>query len=436
MNSFRKDIGMKTLIMVADSKPNWGSCVSIRENLLASYSLLEKTSIDIHPMMTKGRGEALVQARDIFNSKPDRIVFIDHQPHPLFLLEQLAKVYSQVEQKHRPEIIFHVYGDYIYDASSWISSEKFLMLFIVKFICASEAQMHLVQKSINQKNVCVTSPFPVDEVMFSYDQQKRTAAREKLGLDENERVFLYTGRLSRQKSIIELIKIFSSFLQKLDTSATLLLAGSFDDLGVPYLNFFDGPNRYFVEVLKAYNSFPESSKNKIRFLGQFDSEDLSSIYNAADIFISLSVHNDEDFGMAPAEAGMSGLPLILTDWGGYKSFKFSLLDCCDFVPVNIRQNGFLVNNDRTQGLIGKWINAVHSDEKRESISESFRKKFSIKAVARSLELINQTRSDPFQGFKTDFKKEVMNSVRSSRPLFANNILVYNEYYRKLYASYF
>lgn len=427
---------MKTLIMLSEEKPIWGSCVSIRRNLLESYRSLKSTSLEVLTMRTEDKGEAAIQARDIFSIRPGRIVFIDHQPHSLLLLEQLSRVYSEIDSDLRPELVFHVYGDFIYFGEQWILAEKHLMLFPVKFICASEAQMYLVRKSLNKKDICVTSPFPVDENLFFYDEKKRKEARERLGLSDKEKVFLYTGRLSRQKSIIDLNKIFADFMQETGLHVTLLLAGGFDDLGVPYLNFFDGPNRYFTEVLKEGLSLPDNIKNRIRFLGQYDGQELSYVYNAADVFISLSVHNDEDFGMAPAEAGMSGLPLILTDWAGYKAFRFSLLDCCDFVPIALEQNRLAIAYNRTIGLIGKRSAETHDDGKRKVISDSFRSKFSIEAVAKNLEHIHKVSPGYFQGFEAEFKREVMSSVRSGRPLFATNVLVYNDFYRKLYASYF
>lgn len=427
---------MKTLIMLSEDKPIWGSCISIRQNLLASYHLMELISLEVLPMKIENKGQALFQAQDIFNRSPERIVFIDHQPHPLLLLEQLSKLYSEKKLEDRPEVILHIYGDYIYDSEQWILVEQHLMLFRVKFICASEAQMLLVRKSLSQKNICVTSPFPVDEKLFFYDETKRKEARNQLGLNDTEKVFLYTGRISRQKSIIDLSKILADFMQDTGLDVTLLLAGSFDDLGVPYLNFFDGPNRYFTEVLKECLSLPENIKSRIRFLGHYDGQELSYVYNAADVFVSLSVHNDEDFGMAPAEAGMSGLPLILSNWAGYKSFGFSLIDCCDFVSVKLEQNRYVVDYSRTKGLIGKRSAEIHDDGKRNLISTSFRKKFSIEAVAKNLEQIHNMSSDFFQGFEAEFKKEVMSSIRSGRPLFANNVLVYNDFYRKLYDSYF
>jgi hypothetical protein len=59
-----------------------------------------------------------------------------------------------------------------------------------------------------------------------------------------------------------------------------------------------------------------------------DNRELNSYYNAADSFISLSTHHGEFMGAAALEAALTGLPLILTEWGGHKDF-------CDYLASPI-----------------------------------------------------------------------------------------------------
>ena len=81
------------------------------------------------------------------------------------------------------------------------------------------------------------------------------------------------------------------------------------------------------------------SKNTV-FLSSFDEENLYQIkkdqenkkltFLAGDIFISLSDNIQETFGLTPLEGMASGLPVIVSDWNGYKD------------TVKDKENGFRI----------------------------------------------------------------------------------------------
>lgn len=53
-------------------------------------------------------------------------------------------------------------------------------------------------------------------------------------------------------------------------------------------------------------------------LGDFTPEDKRAIYGAADIFVSLSDNQQETFGLTVLEAAGMGLPVVISDWNGYR----------------------------------------------------------------------------------------------------------------------
>jgi glycosyltransferase involved in cell wall biosynthesis len=65
-------------------------------------------------------------------------------------------------------------------------------------------------------------------------------------------------------------------------------------------------------------------ENEIIYLSNKSHNELHQLYNCADYFISLSLFHDEDFGCAPIESAFTGLPLIMTEWGGYKDISKNL----------------------------------------------------------------------------------------------------------------
>jgi glycosyltransferase involved in cell wall biosynthesis len=137
-----------------------------------------------------------------------------------------------------------------------------------------------------------------------------------LNIKDNELVFTYTGRLSMQKNVIELASMMNELRKTFQYNFKLLIAGPFDDLGIPYIGQYSQEGAYCTRWLKQIPKY-----DFVHYLGNLNATELNQLYSASDCFISLSTHNDEDFGMSPCEAGATGLPLILTNWGGYSSFK-------------------------------------------------------------------------------------------------------------------
>ena len=57
---------------------------------------------------------------------------------------------------------------------------------------------------------------------------------------------------------------------------------------------------------------------KVKFIDGRESENRQFAWAAADIFCSLSDNIQETFGITPIEAMASGLPVIVSDWNGYR----------------------------------------------------------------------------------------------------------------------
>lgn len=78
------------------------------------------------------------------------------------------------------------------------------------------------------------------------------------------------------------------------------------------LKIAGAPAGYYFE----YNKLLEKAKGKVEFLGQVTDEELAKLYKSAKAFLALS--KDEDFGITPVEAMLSGTSVIAYNGGGYK----------------------------------------------------------------------------------------------------------------------
>ncbi len=99
------------------------------------------------------------------------------------------------------------------------------------------------------------------------------------------------------------------------------------------LKIAGAPAGYYFE----YNKLLEKAKGKVEFLGQVSDDELAKLYKKAKAFLALS--KDEDFGITPVEAMLSGTPVIAFNGGGYKE------------TVVDGKTGVLFDNYSVEGLI-------------------------------------------------------------------------------------
>jgi glycosyltransferase involved in cell wall biosynthesis len=120
---------------------------------------------------------------------------------------------------------------------------------------------------------------------------------------------------------------------------------------------------------------------------------LKDFYKSADLYLSLSTYHDEDFGMSVAEALMSGLPAILSNWAGYSSFNFSN----EFVKfINVK----LGNQEPTIELAfakENLIEMLNKDFDRSKLALLAKEYLDIKACGKTIKRILNEVVDPFEG---------------------------------------
>jgi glycosyltransferase involved in cell wall biosynthesis len=102
---------------------------------------------------------------------------------------------------------------------------------------------------------------------------------------------------------------------------------------------------------------------KVRFFGNLPDEELSEIYDRADIFAMTSVHQDksvEGFGLVYLEAAAHGLPVVAHDVGGVSEAVFD------------GTTGLLVPPARPAQLAAAFEKLIHDGELRRKLGEAGR----------------------------------------------------------------
>ena len=412
---------------------NWVSCQKIVFNLHKAYALNPDLELkNYNYALKQTAGEWLQTAQQIFADQPDTLVIMDHKPHPVHLLQILLPWYN--DQPQKPRIIFHVFGDFTLNYPNWQRLAPLLKNFQVQFLVASKRQKKLFDKFLPEEKADIC-PFPVDEKDFSYRPQLRSSQRMTWGLKENEIAFVFTGRLSQQKRIKTLITGFAqAWQQSSHKTAHLFLYGHTDDIGDPFLNKMAVEGEYFHTINMAYQSLPEEIKQRIHFMGAVPNEELKAVYQGADALVNLSVHNDEDFGMSVAEAQSSGLPVILTDWGGLADFdRPAYQDSVLFVSVRIGKRSKIISREETVNALLQMMNKETPFD-REKIALMSQEHVGLESCSHALRKALSKEPATFTGFSPLLDFIGRETLLTNTPYMNLNNEI-NSLYRDIYSAY-
>ena len=152
-------------------------------------------------------------------------------------------------------------------------------------------------------------PLGIDKDEFNFSDDFKLKIRNDLGINENDIVLVYVGRLSFHAKAHHLpmylaLEACAKSLKN-DQKIHLIQTGWFAN---------DFVRDTFVNEA---NSVCPSVKT--HFLDGKDQNNKYASLAAGDIFISLSDNIQETFGITPLEGMASSLPVIVSDWDGYKS---------------------------------------------------------------------------------------------------------------------
>ena len=141
---------------------------------------------------------------------------------------------------------------------------------------------------------------------FVFSAEERLMARKRFGVDPDEVVVLYVGRLSfHAKAHPHAMYLgLQRVVERTQKKVVLVQCGWFANESIEK-SFVDGAKEFCKDVRTIYT----------------DGRDVDSrrqSWASADIFISLSDNIQETFGLTPIEAMAAGLPVVVTDWNGYK----------------------------------------------------------------------------------------------------------------------
>ncbi len=135
----------------------------------------------------------------------------------------------------------------------------------------------------------------------------RVRGRAVVGVPIDKTVILYVGRFSAHDKM-DLFPLFQAFAQVRQRTGrddlALLLAGSRQ--GTPY-----------VDMLRMW-AVALGISDDVTFITDFEEESKPDLYAAADLFVSPCDNPQEAFGLTVVEAMAAGLPVVVSDFDGYR----------------------------------------------------------------------------------------------------------------------
>jgi alpha-1,6-mannosyltransferase len=129
----------------------------------------------------------------------------------------------------------------------------------------------------------------INTEIFRPDGSGTEAIRRSLGVNADQNLLLYVGRLAKEKNTATLLRAFSSLQRRRPNEFHLLVIG-------------DGPDRTQLRKLQLRTG----ALSWIRYCA--DPCELAGFYRAADIFVHPSVQ--ETFGLAALECQACGTPVV------------------------------------------------------------------------------------------------------------------------------
>ena len=157
-----------------------------------------------------------------------------------------------------------------------------------------KSRLELIPLGVNTDTFCPPEP------------EERAAQRKALHIEDDEVVVLFVGRLAAHAKAhpFPIYYGLQEAARRTAQKVHLVHSGWAKSKAITQA-FIDGAREFAPDVRLT---IVDGTKRRTRF----------GVWNAADIFTSLSDNIQETFGLVIVEAMASGLPVVASDWNGYR----------------------------------------------------------------------------------------------------------------------
>lgn len=266
--------------------------------------------------------------------------------YDVLLIENRAEFSIRLSKLKKGKIVLHLHNDILNDETK-LSRE--ILKSCNKIITVSNFIGERI-KTIENNSKIMTVYNGIDTERFNKENYVNTNKKIKVryGIDNNDIIIFYAGRLNANKGVKELMEAFLNLNNY--NNIKLLIAGS--------VEFGKNKEDQFTSNLKE---LAQKSNGDIKFTGYINYENLPEIYSVADIVVIPSI-GTEAAPLTVIEAISMGMPVVVSDSGG--------------IPELVNENCSLIvkrNNDYVNDLTKALDICIKNKDLRISMGINARK---------------------------------------------------------------
>lgn len=241
---------------------------------------------------------------------------IKPKKYDIIIVENRPGYALKLKERTNAKLVLHQENDYlnnqvsqfqkIYDSFDLIINTSSYITKRVTTINSNDTKCKTILNGIDTNSFFEAEPIP----------------RQQLGLEKNDFVIVYSGRLKKEKGILELILAIKQ-LQVPKIKLLIIGANSY------------GSNQKSTKFIRELEDESKKIKSQVHFTGYIDYSQIPSFLKMADIAVVPSMW-EEPFGLTVVEAMAAGLPLITTRSGG-------IPEICDGVATIVDRENIVDN---------------------------------------------------------------------------------------------
>lgn len=261
---------------------------------------------------------------DEFKIKLAHLAAVNYFPYVFEIIEQIKEINPDlIEVMNRPwflpilrkylgpdiKIILHHYNNYLMEMPGK-RAKKYLDL-VDGFVGCSDFTVNaeVLGRFPELRDKCYTISHGINLDKFDparLDQARLNEMKVKYGIKDSDFVFLYVGRLTKDKGAGQLLEAAKVLIANLGIrEAKLMIVGS---------SFFGGQTKV-TPFIKELQVSAEEVKDNIIFTGFINRPDMPYIYGLANVVVVPSIVMDASPSVC-YEASAMGLPQIASNRGG------------------------------------------------------------------------------------------------------------------------